>query len=215
MATVLTDIQIAQAALGAGLGVGQAVTAVAIALAESGGNPLARHVNADGTVDRGLWQINSYWHKEVPDNVAYSVAGAAQAMKAISAGGINFSPWSTFGSGAYAAYLSRATLAVNAAAGAGPGVSADYTAPDASTSGNGGSAFAEVAAWGGVIVLLAIINSTKTGHAVVYDLLALAIFSLILINSKAVIDLFRPLLPLGTQVTIAGSDLTQAAIQTA
>lgn len=32
-----------------------------IALRESGGNPNATHLNTNGTIDRGLWQINSIW----------------------------------------------------------------------------------------------------------------------------------------------------------
>lgn len=32
-----------------------------IALRESGGDPYARHVNTNGTVDRGLFQVNSIW----------------------------------------------------------------------------------------------------------------------------------------------------------
>ncbi|HVH86016.1 MAG TPA: transglycosylase SLT domain-containing protein [Terriglobales bacterium] len=37
----------------------------AIALKESGGNPLASHVNSNDSVDRGLWQINSVHEKEL------------------------------------------------------------------------------------------------------------------------------------------------------
>lgn len=39
---------------------------VEIALRESRGDPLAWHVNKNGTVDRGLWQINSVHEKLVP-----------------------------------------------------------------------------------------------------------------------------------------------------
>lgn len=37
----------------------------AIALKESGGNPLASHVNNNDSIDRGLWQINSVHEKEL------------------------------------------------------------------------------------------------------------------------------------------------------
>lgn len=37
----------------------------AIALKESAGNPLADHLNANDSVDRGLWQINSVHEKEL------------------------------------------------------------------------------------------------------------------------------------------------------
>jgi hypothetical protein len=39
----------------------QARLMAAIALRESGGNPNATHLNTNGTLDRGLWQINSVW----------------------------------------------------------------------------------------------------------------------------------------------------------
>ena len=29
------------------------------------------HLNKDGTIDRGLWMLNSYFHSEVPDSCAY------------------------------------------------------------------------------------------------------------------------------------------------
>lgn len=35
----------------------------AISLKESGGNPLASHVNSNDSIDRGLWQINSVHEK--------------------------------------------------------------------------------------------------------------------------------------------------------
>lgn len=38
----------------------------AIALEESGGNPLAHNHNSNGTVDRGLWQINSIHQNLIP-----------------------------------------------------------------------------------------------------------------------------------------------------
>jgi LysM repeat protein len=70
------------------------VTAASIAMAESGGNQFAT-----GTVgERGYWQIN-------PVNGAlstYDPYGNAQAAVIMSADGTNWSPWTTFTSGAYA-----------------------------------------------------------------------------------------------------------------
>ena len=42
------------------------IIAVAVALAESGGNPRATHRNSDKnrTTDYGLWQINAFWHPQ-------------------------------------------------------------------------------------------------------------------------------------------------------
>lgn len=70
--------------------------ATAIAKAESGGDTHARNVNDDGSVDRGWFQLNSRWHAEVPDSVAYGPArGQALAAFAISKGGTDWSPWAT------------------------------------------------------------------------------------------------------------------------
>src|SRR5580704_16192553 len=69
------------------------VTAASIAMAESGGNQFAT-----GTVgERGYWQIN-------PVNGAlstYDPYGNARAAVIMSADGSNWSPWTTFTSGAY------------------------------------------------------------------------------------------------------------------
>lgn len=82
-------------------------TAVAVAMAESGGRENARGVNSDArrTVDRGPWQINSYWHREVPDAEAYNYDAAARHAFRISGGGRNWSPWTTYKTGAYRRYL--------------------------------------------------------------------------------------------------------------
>ncbi len=70
------------------------VTAASIAMAESGGNQFAT-----GTVgERGYWQIN-------PVNGAlstYDPYGNARAAVIMSADGTNWSPWTTYTSGAYA-----------------------------------------------------------------------------------------------------------------
>jgi LysM repeat protein len=69
------------------------VTAASIAMAESGGNQFAT-----GTVgERGYWQIN-------PVNGAlstYDPYGNARAAVIMSADGTNWSPWTTYTSGAY------------------------------------------------------------------------------------------------------------------
>jgi murein DD-endopeptidase MepM/ murein hydrolase activator NlpD len=78
-------------------------TIVAIAQAESGLNTNAQHVNSDAShsVDRGILQINNLWHAEVTDAQAYNPATAFQAGYTISRGGTDFTPWTTFRTGAY------------------------------------------------------------------------------------------------------------------
>lgn len=56
--TKLTDLEVAQLVYRAGWRGDDLVTAIRIVLGESGGNPRARNVNKNGTVDRGLWQLN-------------------------------------------------------------------------------------------------------------------------------------------------------------
>jgi hypothetical protein len=93
-------------------------TAVAIALAESGCQPGARGSNGptagcpNGSLDRGLWQINDCYHYEVSDSCAYDAQCNANAAARISARGRDFTPWSTYNSGAYRAHLDAARAAV-------------------------------------------------------------------------------------------------------
>jgi Lysozyme like domain len=95
------------------------VVAVAIGLAESSCNRLARGYNEathgcpSGSVDRGMWQINSCYHAEVSDDCAYRAHCNATATYRISAGGTDFRPWTTYRSGRYRAYLWQARAAVD------------------------------------------------------------------------------------------------------
>lgn len=53
------------------LGVKEAIKAVSIVQCESGWNPEATNVNKDKTIDRGLWQINNHFQKQVSGACAY------------------------------------------------------------------------------------------------------------------------------------------------
>lgn len=115
--TKLSPAQVAAAARGAGFTGVRLQRAVAVALAESGGDPLAVGRNSDKwrSRDRGLWQINSHWHPEVSDAVAFSPSGAAAAAYKISNGGTSWSAWSTWHNGAAASQMGRAAIAVRQA----------------------------------------------------------------------------------------------------
>lgn len=78
---------------------------VGIAGAESGYDPAAQHRNSDGSLDRGILQINSFWHSEVSDAQAYDPQQAFLAAYRISGHGLNFNAWSTFKSGAYTRFI--------------------------------------------------------------------------------------------------------------
>jgi hypothetical protein len=75
-----------------------AFMAAEIAMAESGGHPYgpqATDYDSNGTVDEGLWQINSSWGTLA----TYDPAGNARAAVQISSDGTNWHPWMTYDSG--------------------------------------------------------------------------------------------------------------------
>jgi hypothetical protein len=123
---------IARVAFDAGIRDLSALTAaVAIALAESGGNERAH--NATPPDDSyGLWQINMLGalgperrsRFNISTNEAlYDPLTNAKAMVSISSGGTNFKPWTTYKGLRYTAFLPVASLAAQSAMVAG-GVSA-------------------------------------------------------------------------------------------
>jgi hypothetical protein len=92
--------------------------AVAVAKAESGFRPDATNTagNAHG-IDRGLWQVNSYWHPEVSATCALSPSCNARAMYNISKRGTYWKPWWTYVNGKHLPYMSQARSAQRAVCG--------------------------------------------------------------------------------------------------
>ena len=87
------------------------VTAVAIAYAESSGNPNAVGDNGDST---GLWQINLPNHPEYQGvDLTNPQTNANAAFAIYSAAGNSFSPWTTFNTGAYQQYNGQAQSQVD------------------------------------------------------------------------------------------------------
>jgi hypothetical protein len=109
----LTAGQLVKLARGAGFSGDGLVTAVAVALAESSGYTKALLVNVNCTRDRGLWQINDYWHPEVTEQQAFDPVRNAKAAYDISGRGTDWDQWSTYESGAYKDYLPDAEQAVS------------------------------------------------------------------------------------------------------
>jgi lysozyme-like protein len=97
----------------------RAVIAVAVGMAESYCQEHAKGHNGptggcpNGSVDRGLWQINSCYHPEVGKHCAFKANCNARAAKHISDHGKNWSPWSAYNSGAYRQFLEVAQQAVD------------------------------------------------------------------------------------------------------
>jgi hypothetical protein len=125
--SALSPSQIAQYAAAAGFAGNDLLTAVDIALAESGGNPAAYNPETaaaggtpQGQGSYGLWQIYLKMHPEFAGaNLAdpQTNANAAYSIYAIAGG---FTPWSTYTSGEYGMYESPAVVAAMAPYGAAP-----------------------------------------------------------------------------------------------
>jgi hypothetical protein len=113
-------VQVAQLAQQAGFSGNDWVISVAVAEAESAGWTHARLINTDCSVDRGLWQINSFWHGEVSDACAFDPVCNAQGTHTIWANG-GWTQWTTYNNGAYQAHMAEAQAAVNQVGGGGSG----------------------------------------------------------------------------------------------
>lgn len=113
------------AARAAGLSAAQAVIATAIAAAESSFNDTAvgdtsLETNVWGP-SVGVWQVRTLKSATGTGSdrditaLQGNLARQAQAMRNLSGGGTNWSPWTVYKSGAYARYLNQATAAAGAA----------------------------------------------------------------------------------------------------
>ncbi len=101
-----------------------AANALAIIRAESGRNTEAVNVNdeadgldpsdpAFGSVDRGLWQINSFFHPNVTEAQAFDPVFATDWAFSASRGGTDFHPWSAYKNRAYERHLETAKVALD------------------------------------------------------------------------------------------------------
>jgi hypothetical protein len=108
----------AKVASQAGFSGDRLVTAVAVGMSESSCRPDAYLSNGptkgcpNGSVDRGLWQINSCWHPSVSKSCAYDAQCNASAAYRISSGGANWRPWVAYTNGRHEGYLDEARAAV-------------------------------------------------------------------------------------------------------
>lgn len=105
-------IDIARLARAAGFPESQVAVAVAVALAESAGYPAATNHNTNGSVDFGLWQINTV-HGALLTTGAWCVPAdnAAMAHTVWTRAGGSWTPWATFNSGSYLSHLAAANRA--------------------------------------------------------------------------------------------------------
>jgi hypothetical protein len=91
-----------QLAFDAGFNGDHADVAAAVAMAESGGNPQA--VGDNGT-SFGLWQVHTPSHPEFDASRLLEPDYAAHAAYLISKGGADWSPWTTYRTGAYRRFM--------------------------------------------------------------------------------------------------------------
>ncbi|MGA7791831.1 MAG: transglycosylase SLT domain-containing protein [Candidatus Acidiferrales bacterium] len=160
MSNILTPAQISYYAQSAGF-TGQAlITAVAIALAESSGNasvynPETAAGAPPGGGSYGLWQIYLNDHPEYAGVNLYDPQTNANAAFALYSAAGGFTPWTTYNSGAYQAYLIPASSVappipgLTAAAGASPGGGTSIlTIPSATLPAAGGFS------WGGAALIV-------------------------------------------------------------
>ena len=117
----LTPAGIATLALSAGCDPGAAVIATAVAMAESGGSPSAQGdvglMDATWDWSAGLWQIRGLRAERNTGGLRDSVANQAveknaAAMHEISSGCRDWTPWSTYNTGAYLQFVTIARQAV-------------------------------------------------------------------------------------------------------
>lgn len=120
----LTDAQLLDLAVGAGFPMivgdkahSPATIAVAVALAESGGDTAATNTNTNGTVDRGLWQINSVHRQFDAGRLSDPRYNASAAFQLYAARGRTFKDWVTYNKGTYKQFLPRAMKADHTAGG--------------------------------------------------------------------------------------------------
>lgn len=116
--------------------------AVAIAIAESGGNPRAISPPntapgpAQGSRDYGLFQINEYYHVFDKVLILGGQLNAKQAFSIYKAAGNKFTPWSTFKYGQYKDKMDEAASALETTINPGTLVgSGEYTPGKGSTPG--------------------------------------------------------------------------------
>ena len=81
--------------------------AYAVMMSESSGRVKVTNTNTDmhNSIDRGLFQINSYWHPDVSIECAFDMVCNIQEAYRISNGGTNWQPWYGYTNGHYIKFL--------------------------------------------------------------------------------------------------------------
>ena len=103
--------QIAGYAQAAGFPPQEIETATAVALAESGGETTATNKNTNGSIDYGLWQINTVHGSLLTQGDKFNpLDNARMAYTVWNGAGKKWTPWTVYKTGAYLAQKGAATL---------------------------------------------------------------------------------------------------------
>lgn len=105
---------IANLAKAAGVPCNGIVLATAVALGESDGVVHATHSNDDGSIDRGIWQINSKAWPMYSSSCVFDPACNAGAMADISGDGGSWSHWLAYTNGRYLQFMAQAQAGYDA-----------------------------------------------------------------------------------------------------
>jgi hypothetical protein len=167
MAT-LTDAQIAQLAVNAGFPKEEIATAVAVALAESGGRTDAVNSNRNGSTDYGVWQINTI-HGVSQADMFDPVKNAAKAFQIWKAAKNRWTPWSVFNNLKYRTFMVRGAVAAGGAGSVGADVGGSASGAVASV--NPFAALFDRGLWlriamallGGLLLLFGMVKLTGIG----------------------------------------------------
>jgi hypothetical protein len=115
MATA-TPLQMANALKAAGFTGANVAIGVAVGLAESGGRTTVTHKNSNGSIDYGVWQINSV-HSDILRTGDWSNINDNAKMAKKVFDGSGWKAWATFNSGSYSSHLATGTTAASQATG--------------------------------------------------------------------------------------------------
>jgi len=152
--TQLTDAEIAGYGRGAQFAGNDLVIFVAVALAESGGRTNAINANnKDGSVDRGLMQINSVHAALLATGDVFDPADNARMAHVVWASS-GWRAWSTYNNGAYLPFMGRGLAVINNPA-IMPVISATPVTPSAANGGaNIGSLISSSSTWTRIVSFL-------------------------------------------------------------
>lgn len=110
MARNLSEVEVAQYAIGAGASGTLLVNLVAISFSENPRHdPDVTHTNRDGSIDTGIWQINS---TNAPVEAMKDPAANAKKAVELANNPLGLRNWTNYKNGAYRLFYGRAATAV-------------------------------------------------------------------------------------------------------